>query len=279
MNTSLYRTSKHSTKHPLLLAFSKLIVIVSCGSLLLVDIAAAETAPTLERSIPHKMIEVTTTSLTSRLTNLTDEQRKDPSSFEKIVREVIVPIIDFDTFTKLMMGKSAFLQASKEERKTFSHNFSENLIQTYSMGLSLYKNQKIELKPFEAKDLQGNKARVYVELVTADNKRYPMSFSFRKNKSGEWKAINIVIAGVNMGKVFQGMFKEILARNDGDVSKVIVNWNTEINRSVSGIFGKDENDVDNIRAQAQENLKKCGVAICDESERKRLLSPDNIQEK
>ena len=68
------------------------------------------------------------------------------------------------------------------------------------------------------------------------------------------------------------MFKEILDRNNNDVKQVIANWDSEINRSVSGIFGKDEKEVERLREKAKQNLEKCGAAICDEAERTQLMS-------
>jgi|GEM_PF-4597579 len=214
---------------------------------------------------PNEIITDTTKVLTTRLKKITKEERKIPLTYETIVREVLVPIIDFNTFTKLMMGKKVYQSSSPEQIEKFTHTFSENLIKTYSIGLSLYTNEGIEVYEFDpSTDIKGNKAKVKADLITAD-RRIPVSFSFRRNKSEEWKVINITLMGINIGTVFKGMFQEILERNNNDMTLVLANWDKEINKSVSGVLdsvGVDEN-VDSLTKRANENLKKCGSAICE----------------
>jgi phospholipid transport system substrate-binding protein len=46
----------------------------------------------------------------------------------------------------------------------------------------------------------------------------------RKEKSGDWKLINVVLNGVNLGQSFIGQFKASLKKYNGDIDKVIANW-------------------------------------------------------
>ena len=45
-----------------------------------------------------------------------------------------------------------------------------------------------------------------------------------KNKSGEWKLINVVLNGVNLGKSFRDQFAQAMKQNDNNIDKVIATW-------------------------------------------------------
>ena len=49
-------------------------------------------------------------------------------------------------------------------------------------------------------------------------------FSVYKNKLGEYKIINIIIDGINLGLVFRNQFQDNLANNNMDLNKAIETW-------------------------------------------------------
>ena len=49
------------------------------------------------------------------------------------------------------------------------------------------------------------------------------------NKQGQWKLINIVINGVNLGLTFRNQFRALAEEFDGDIDKVILNWTSDAN--------------------------------------------------
>jgi phospholipid transport system substrate-binding protein len=44
------------------------------------------------------------------------------------------------------------------------------------------------------------------------------------NKKGDWVLRNMNLNGINLGKTFRDQFRVALKQNDGDVKKVIDNW-------------------------------------------------------
>ena len=49
-------------------------------------------------------------------------------------------------------------------------------------------------------------------------------FSVYKNKLGEYKIINIIIDGINLGLTFRNQFQDNLANNNMDLDKAIETW-------------------------------------------------------
>ena len=60
--------------------------------------------------------------------------------------------------------------------------------------------------------------------VAIEGATHKLDYTMRKEKSGEWKLINVVLNGVNLGQSFSGQFKASLKKYNGDIDKVIANW-------------------------------------------------------
>ena len=45
-----------------------------------------------------------------------------------------------------------------------------------------------------------------------------------QNNSGEWKLINVVLNGINLGKSFRDQFAQAMRQNDSNIDKVIATW-------------------------------------------------------
>ena len=47
------------------------------------------------------------------------------------------------------------------------------------------------------------------------------------NKKAEWRVINVIINGINLGKTFRSQFVQAAQKNQGDLDQVIANWGSE----------------------------------------------------
>lgn len=56
---------------------------------------------------------------------------------------------------------------------------------------------------------------------------YPVSYTLEKI-NGEWKVRNVIINGINIGKLFRDQFQDSMQRNGNDLDKVINNWAGEV---------------------------------------------------
>ena len=65
-------------------------------------------------------------------------------------------------------------------------------------------------------------------LITSSNV-YPITYKVRKGKDGNWKIINIIVNGVNLGLTFRNQFRALAEEFDGDIDKVILNWTSDAN--------------------------------------------------
>lgn len=56
---------------------------------------------------------------------------------------------------------------------------------------------------------------------------YPVSYTL-ENINGEWKVRNVIINGINIGKLFRDQFADAMQRNGNDLDKTINGWAGEV---------------------------------------------------
>jgi phospholipid transport system substrate-binding protein len=71
----------------------------------------------------------------------------------------------------------------------------------------------------------GNRVNVLQE-VRSNEGLTKVSYTLVRNRAGQWKMINVVLNGVNLGKTFRGQFSQAMQQH-GDIDKVIANWSAE----------------------------------------------------
>ena len=64
---------------------------------------------------------------------------------------------------------------------------------------------------------------ISLEIITS-SKSYPGVYSMYLDKNNEWKIINIVVNGINLGLTFRSQFYSLMEKNNNDVSTVIDKW-------------------------------------------------------
>jgi len=141
------------------------------------------------------------------------------------VDSILGDVVDFDWIALKVMGGYGKV-ASAEQKQQFAEAFRAGLVDTYGRGLLGYSSQKIVLLPGDA---VGDKRKVTVrQQIEADDGVYPLSYTMGL-KDGEWKVINVVINGINLGKIFRKQFAQASEKSEGDIDEVIAGWDSGIN--------------------------------------------------
>src|SRR5699024_4213443 len=130
----------------------------------------------------------------------------EPGYARELVREELVPLVDFKRITRMVMG-DYFDDASREQKYRFLEIFKNSLINTYASGVTLYQGQKIDVLPLRDEDLKGNYARVRVHGTTNDGKVIPVFFTLFQDGE-EWKVINVFVNSLDLRAVYQAQFAQ-----------------------------------------------------------------------
>ena len=147
---------------------------------------------------------------------------EDSELFVQEISNAFSPIVDFERIARNVMGKH-YKVATSSQRGRFSEAFRESLLNTYSKTLIEFKDEKIIVLPPESQSKSPNKTKVYIEIITS-SKSYPGVYSMYLDRNNEWKIINIVVNGINLGLTFRSQFYSLMEKNNNDISAVIDKW-------------------------------------------------------
>mgnify|MGYP001210235552 CR=1 FL=1 len=180
----------------------------------------------IESISAHEYAERTHSNIINILRTKNGLYEKDPELFIEEISDAFSPIVDFKRISRNVMGKH-YKDATASQRDKFSQAFRTSLLNTYSKTLIEFKDEKIIVLPPKNQSKSSNKVKVYIEIRTS-SKSYPGVYSMYLDKNNEWKIINIVVNGINLGLTFRSQFYSLMEKNNNDISIVIEKWITSI---------------------------------------------------
>ena len=151
----------------------------------------------VDKKNPYLMIQTVADITFKRFANEQANIRKNPNLLKNIVREELIPYINYKYAAYKVIGTN-FKKTNKTDRAAFVPVFRDYLVTSYAQVFTLYNNQKVEFSP--AKDFSTEKV-VAVKTLVLEPGRDPIDISFRvrKNKKTmEWKAYDMVAEGVSL---------------------------------------------------------------------------------
>ncbi|MCH8544333.1 MAG: ABC transporter substrate-binding protein [Alcanivorax sp.] len=195
------------------------IAVLSLGTMMASMPAQAATPP-------DEVIRGAVERMTQRIDAERAKLAGDPAYARKVVNEELDDLVDFRRITRLVMGDH-FAAASRDQRNRFMERFRRSMVQTYAAGVTMYEGQPITVLPLAEEDVRGDRARVQMEFSTESGR--PMPIAYTMFKDGEaWKVDNVIVNGLNLGRVFRMQFDQAMRQHAGDIDKVIAGWSTEV---------------------------------------------------
>ena len=155
-----------------------------------------------------------------------DIYEENPEEFIKAISFALQPLVDFKRISRNVMGRY-YKDANKEQIEKFNKVFKASLLETYSKTLAEFKDEEILVSSEVKKSPKGNREKVSLQIVTS-TKVYPAIYDMYLNKQGQWKLVNIVINGVNLGLTFRNQFYSLMEKEGNNLDVVIERWVTSI---------------------------------------------------
>ena len=170
---------------------------------------------------PHEFIDSKAQEMVNVLKKNNELFYSDKDAYENKIKVIFEPIIDFRRVSALVMGKKYYVASSKEQRRQFIEVFKDSLLDTYSETLAQWQDQNI-ITIFPENDKYEKQVNVKQNLYTSSSV-YPIKYTLRRD-GDEWKIINIVVNGVNLGLTFRNQFRALADSNNGDMDLTIASW-------------------------------------------------------
>ena len=176
----------------------------------------------LQAESAHKYVEKVHDNIIEVIKSEQETFDKDPDGFVESISIALSPLVDFKRISQMVMGKY-YKQASAKQRNQFKIVFRSSLLNTYAKTLAEFRNEEIKVLPPKGLLTKNNRQKVYLEIVT-DTKIYPGVYSMYLDSNFDWKLINIIINGVNLGMTFRNQFYGLMEKSSLDIDIVIEKW-------------------------------------------------------
>lgn len=173
----------------------------------------------------HDLIQDTTNRMLADLQANKEKYKQDPQDFYAALNTIVGPVVDAEGISKSIMTVKYSRKATPAQMQRFQENFKRGLFQFYGNALLEYNNQGITVDP--AKDESGDRTSVNMTVKGSNGAIYPVQYTLEKI-GGEWKLRNVIINGINIGKLFRDQFADAMQRNGNDLDKTIDGWAGEV---------------------------------------------------
>ncbi|OEC35513.1 phospholipid transport system substrate-binding protein [Pseudomonas cuatrocienegasensis] len=177
----------------------------------------------------HQVVEQTTNTLLADLKTNKEQYRANPDAFYNALNEILGPVVDVQGISRGVMTVRYSRQASPEQMTRFEESFKRSLMQFYGNALLEYNNQDIRVLPVSGAQ-DPKRSSVNMEIRDGKGVVYPLSYTMVA-QDGTWKLRNVVINGINVGKLFRDQFAQSMQANGNDLDKVIDTWADTVARA------------------------------------------------
>ncbi len=198
-----------------------LLVLVSC--LFMAGTASSQEA--FPAGSAHAIVKDVQDQLLGTIRNGDNIAVNDEAAYFEKVQIILAPVVDFSYIARGVMGGYA-KQASPEQRNEFTGLFKYGLVSTYAKGMASFADRDISILPPKG-DISGQKTISVAQEVRGEDGVNRVSYTMKLNRKGEWKLVNVVLNGINLGITFRTQFYQAMKQNDGDINAVIAGWSAE----------------------------------------------------
>lgn len=173
----------------------------------------------------HDLVDRTTKELLSDLAANKEQYKTNPSAFYDALNRIVGPVVDAEGISKSIMTVKYSRKATPEQMLRFQDNFKRSLMQFYGNALLEYNNQGITVAAAKAED--DTRTSVDMQVKGNNGALYPVTYTLEKI-NGDWKVRNVIINGINIGKLFRDQFADAMQQNGNDLDKTINGWAGEV---------------------------------------------------
>lgn len=201
--------------------YSRCVLTIAMLAMLLVPLHSFAQSQT-----PEALIRENVESLMADLDGRKDYYANNLSELEALVDSNLDQVADFRYIGASVMG-SYFRNATPEQRSRFAEVFRQTLIDTYTRGLVTFDYDEIRVLDAQQAQRHEDQASVAMEVVANNGQIYPVSYSLRLS-NGEWRVVNVIVNGINLGLTFRNQFDQAMRENNRDYDAVINGWSPEV---------------------------------------------------
>ena len=129
----------------------------------------------------------------------------DENFLRSKVDELVIPKLDIELMSKIVLGKKNWMSMSISEQKEFQLAFRGLMVRTYMKSLTSFDGEKIKFLLYK-KGKRDDVARVKSVYLLKEGELH-VNYSLKMNDSGSWKVYDINIDGISLLRNYRSDFK------------------------------------------------------------------------
>ena len=129
----------------------------------------------------------------------------DESFLQAKVDELIVPKLDIQLMSKIVLGKKIWLSINSYQKNKFVLAFRGLMVKTYMKSFTAFDGEKIKFIPY-IKGKRPDIAKVKSIYVLSEG-QIAVNYRLKLNKSNEWKVFDISIDGISLLRNYRSDFQ------------------------------------------------------------------------
>ncbi|WP_416884989.1 MlaC/ttg2D family ABC transporter substrate-binding protein [Marinospirillum sp.] len=193
------------------------------GALLLVFSSSFVQAEALA---PYQVVERGVEAITAAFEAQSPYFDTQPERLFEALNGAMEPYVDFRQISLRVMGGRYVQAATPAQRDRFAEVFQDSLVRTFARGLMTFDYREFDLDITPRPPRYEDQDHVDVMVVGQDGQRYPVVFTLRQ-RDGEWKVINLIVNGVNLGLTLNSQFDRAMREQRRNFDRVIAQWSVE----------------------------------------------------
>ncbi|WP_426702031.1 MlaC/ttg2D family ABC transporter substrate-binding protein [Rhodanobacter sp. Col0626] len=218
-------------------AFGIIVVAPAAFALGAAQDAAPAAASASALQTPAQVVQSIADQLATAIEGHRDELKHNQEKLISVIDEVFLPHFDLDYASILVLGQHA-REATPAQRERFAKAFYNSITHRYAEGLLNYTRGRVKVLPFSG-DLNDKRTVVRTQVVLDDGKLVSIDYAFRKSRSGDWKAYDVMIEGISYVTNYRNQVDAEI-RKVG-IDKLIANLETQGSKALE-TMAKDNKD-------------------------------------
>lgn len=161
---------------------------------LLIAVFAFKAARAEEMPDPAAFVEARAQAVLSALDGKREEVGQNPEVAQEIVRRELLPSIDVDYISRLVLGPH-WRSASEEQRASFQEAFQKFLLNSYAQGLAEFTEDRLSVRPVRGEP-DPRRTIVETSVTRGNGQSVPVAYTMRWTDDG-WKMYDVIIEGIS----------------------------------------------------------------------------------
>ncbi len=146
---------------------------------------------------------------------------ENPEEFKKILKNIWEPMVDTKVVSRLILSSDIYASASESQKKLFEDRTKKLLLDTYVSTLLEFENYEIKTD----ENIKINRKTLEVTInFSSESDSFETILTVYKNNKGQYRIINIIVNGINLGLIFRSQFQDAYKENNNDLDAAIESW-------------------------------------------------------